>query len=109
MFTPGRITDIDARRKLTPAEVARIEASMDAHAVTVLSGQDITDEQQLAFSRNFGPLEEGANSGARDSELREHGGHVEVLPHRARLAIRREADDLHRAYLDLLAGGRHGA
>ena len=70
MFTPGRITDIDARRKLTPAEVARIEASMDAHAVTVLSGQDITDEQQLAFSRNFGPLEEGANSGARDSELR---------------------------------------
>jgi alpha-ketoglutarate-dependent 2,4-dichlorophenoxyacetate dioxygenase len=70
MFTPARITDIDARTKLTPAEVARIEASMDAHAVTILPGQDIDDEQQLAFSRNFGPLEEGANSGARDSELR---------------------------------------
>ena len=70
MFTPGRITDIDARKPLTPAEVAKVEASMDAHAVTVLPGQDITDEQQLAFSRNFGPLEEGANSGARDSELR---------------------------------------
>src|SRR5215471_10974574 len=70
MFTPGRITDIDARRSLTPAEVARIEASMDAHAVTILPGQDITDEQQLAFSRNFGPLEDGANSGARDQDLR---------------------------------------
>jgi len=70
MFTAGRITDIDARKTLTRAEVARIEASMDAHAVTVLPGQDINDEQQLAFSRNFGPLEEGANSGARDSELR---------------------------------------
>jgi alpha-ketoglutarate-dependent 2,4-dichlorophenoxyacetate dioxygenase len=70
MFTPGRITDIDARRKLTPAEVTRIEASMDAHAITILPGQDINDEQQLAFSCNFGPLEEGANSGARDSELR---------------------------------------
>jgi alpha-ketoglutarate-dependent 2,4-dichlorophenoxyacetate dioxygenase len=70
MFTPGRLTQIDARRKLTPAEVAAVEASMDAHAVTVLPNQDINDEQQLAFSRNFGPLEEGANSGARDSELR---------------------------------------
>src|ERR1700722_13582336 len=70
MFTPGRITDIDARQPLSPAEVARIEASMDAHAVTILPRQDIDDAQQLAFSRNFGPLEEGANSGARDSELR---------------------------------------
>ena len=70
MFTAGRITDIDARKTLTPAEVTRIEASMDAHAVTVLPGQDINDEQQLTFSRNFGPLEEGANSGARDQDLR---------------------------------------
>jgi alpha-ketoglutarate-dependent 2,4-dichlorophenoxyacetate dioxygenase len=67
---PGRITDIDARKPLTPAEVARIEAAMDEHAVVVLPSQDITDEQQLAFTRNFGPLEEGANSGARDSDLR---------------------------------------
>jgi alpha-ketoglutarate-dependent 2,4-dichlorophenoxyacetate dioxygenase len=70
MFTAGRITTIDARRPLVPAEVAAIEAAMDRHAVIVLPAQDITDEQQLAFSRNFGPLEEGANSGARDSELR---------------------------------------
>ena len=70
MFMPGRITDIDARQPLSPAEIARIEASMDAHAVTILPCQDIDDAQQLAFSRNFGPLEEGANSGARDSELR---------------------------------------
>jgi alpha-ketoglutarate-dependent 2,4-dichlorophenoxyacetate dioxygenase len=70
MFTPSRITDIDTRRPLSPAEIARIEASMDAHAVTILPGQDIDDAQQLAFTRNFGPLEEGANSGARDSELR---------------------------------------
>ena len=70
MFTAGRITDIDARQPLSPAEVARIEASMDAHAVTLLPRQEIDDAQQLAFTRNFGPLEEGANSGARNSELR---------------------------------------
>jgi alpha-ketoglutarate-dependent 2,4-dichlorophenoxyacetate dioxygenase len=70
MFTAGRITDIDVRKALTPAEVAKVEASMDAHAVTVLPGQDITDEQQLAFTKNFGPLVDGANSGARDQDLR---------------------------------------
>ncbi len=66
----ARVTGIDARRPLTPDEVAAVEQAMDRHAVVVLPGQDITDEQQLAFSRNFGPLEEGANSGARDAELR---------------------------------------
>ena len=43
---------------------------MDAHAVTILPGQDIDDEQQLAFTRNFGPFVDGANSGARDADLR---------------------------------------
>jgi alpha-ketoglutarate-dependent 2,4-dichlorophenoxyacetate dioxygenase len=66
----ARMTGIDARRPLTSAEVEAIEAAMDKYAVLVLPGQDITDEQQLAFTRNFGPLEDGANSGARDSELR---------------------------------------
>jgi alpha-ketoglutarate-dependent 2,4-dichlorophenoxyacetate dioxygenase len=66
----GRLTGIDARQALTPDEVAAVERGMDDRAVLVLPGQDISDEQQLAFSRNFGPLEEGANSGARDSELR---------------------------------------
>jgi alpha-ketoglutarate-dependent 2,4-dichlorophenoxyacetate dioxygenase len=70
MFTAGRITDIDARKPLTPAEVARIEASMDAHAVTILPDQDINDEQQLAFTRHFGDFVDGANSGARDADLR---------------------------------------
>jgi len=66
----GRMTGIDARQPLTPDEVAAVERAMDRHAVLVLPGQDITDAQQLAFTRNFGPLEEGANSGARDAELR---------------------------------------
>jgi alpha-ketoglutarate-dependent 2,4-dichlorophenoxyacetate dioxygenase len=66
----ARLTGIDAHRALAPAEVAAVEAAMDRYAVVVMPGQDITDEQQLAFSRNFGPLEDGANSGARDAELR---------------------------------------
>ncbi|MBY0321307.1 MAG: TauD/TfdA family dioxygenase [Reyranella sp.] len=66
----ARLTGIDARRPLTPPEVEAIDEGMNRHAVLVLPGQDITDEQQLAFTRNFGPLEEGANSTVRNSELR---------------------------------------
>jgi alpha-ketoglutarate-dependent 2,4-dichlorophenoxyacetate dioxygenase len=64
------MTGIDARRPLTRTEAEAIEAAMDRHAVLVLPGQDITDAEQLAFSRNFGPLEEGANSTVRNAELR---------------------------------------
>lgn len=66
----ARMTGIDVRKPLTRAEIDAINAGMDRYAVLVLPGQDITDEQQLAFTRNFGALEEGANSGARDAELR---------------------------------------
>jgi len=66
----ARLTGIDARRPFTPAEVEAIDEGMNRHAVLVLPGQDITDEQQLVFTRNFGPLEEGANSTVRNSELR---------------------------------------
>ena len=47
-----------------------INAGMDKYAVLVLPGQDITDEQQLAFTANFGPFQDGANSTERKQELR---------------------------------------
>jgi alpha-ketoglutarate-dependent 2,4-dichlorophenoxyacetate dioxygenase len=66
----GRMTGIDVRRPLTAAEVAAVDAGMDRYAVLVLPGQDITDEQQLAFTANFGPFQDGANSTERREELR---------------------------------------
>ena len=66
----GRMTGIDARRTLTPAEVDAVNAGMDKHAVLVLPGQNITDEQQIEFSRNFGPLQNGANATERRPQLR---------------------------------------
>ena len=53
----GEVEGVDLRRPLVPDEVAAIEASMDEYAVLVFRGQDITDEQQVAFSRNFGRIE----------------------------------------------------
>src|SRR2546422_2256212 len=54
----GEVSDIDIARPLTPDEVAAIEAGMDRYAVLVFRDQKITDEQQMAFSRNFGALED---------------------------------------------------
>ncbi len=53
----GEVEGVDLRRPLTPDEVAAIDAGMDRYGVLVLHGQNITDEQQVAFSLNFGRLE----------------------------------------------------
>jgi alpha-ketoglutarate-dependent 2,4-dichlorophenoxyacetate dioxygenase len=66
----GRMTGIDVRRPLSPDEVKAVDAGMDRYAVLVLPGQDITDEQQIAFTRNFGPLQNGANATLKRPELR---------------------------------------
>jgi alpha-ketoglutarate-dependent 2,4-dichlorophenoxyacetate dioxygenase len=66
----GRMTGVDVRKPLTPAEVDAVNAGMDKHAVLVLPGQDITDEQQIEFTRNFGPLQNGANATLKRPDLR---------------------------------------
>ena len=54
----GEVSGIDIARPLAPDEVAAIEAGMDRHAVLVFRDRRLTDERQMAFSRNFGPLED---------------------------------------------------
>ena len=66
----AEMTGIDVRKPLTPAEVDAVNAGMDKHAVLVLPRQDITDEQQIEFTKNFGPLQNGANATLRRPELR---------------------------------------
>src|SRR5258708_13378710 len=53
----GEVSGVDLRNPLTPQEAADIEAGMDKYAVLLFRNQDITDEQQLAFSLNFGNRE----------------------------------------------------
>jgi alpha-ketoglutarate-dependent 2,4-dichlorophenoxyacetate dioxygenase len=54
----GEVTGVDLRQKLTPQEASDIEAGMDKYAVLIFHGQDITDDQQIAFARNFGERED---------------------------------------------------
>ena len=53
----GEVSGVDLRKPLTPQEARDIEAGMDEYAVLLFRTQDITDEQQLAFARNFGERE----------------------------------------------------
>ena len=48
----ARLTGIDVRRPLTAAEVEAIDSGMNRHAVLVLPGQNISDEQQLDFTQD---------------------------------------------------------
>jgi alpha-ketoglutarate-dependent 2,4-dichlorophenoxyacetate dioxygenase len=54
----GEVAGVDLRARLTREEVAAIEAGMDRFAVLAFRGQDIDDAQQVAFTLEFGPLEE---------------------------------------------------
>jgi alpha-ketoglutarate-dependent 2,4-dichlorophenoxyacetate dioxygenase len=75
----GEVTGIDLTRPMTEPERAAIEAGMDRYAVLVFPGQNITDDQQMAFTKNFGEIElaRGGNI-TKDHELRLKQGMVDV-------------------------------
>ena len=75
----GEISGIDTTRALSPPTLAAIEAAMDRYAVLVFRDQRLTDEQQLAFSRGFGELEETGGTGiSKAGELRLHPAFADV-------------------------------
>jgi alpha-ketoglutarate-dependent 2,4-dichlorophenoxyacetate dioxygenase len=54
----GEVSGIDIARPLSRDEVAAVEAGMDRYAVLLFRDQKVSDEQQMAFSLNFGVLED---------------------------------------------------
>ena len=75
-FTPiqklfvAEVADIDLRHPLTPPEAAELDEAMNRYGVLVFHDQDITDDQQKAFARNFGPLELATGNIQRPEERR---------------------------------------
>ena len=53
----GEVTAINLCAPITQAQADAIEKGMDDYAVLTFPGQPMTDEQQVAFTRNFGQLE----------------------------------------------------
>ena len=68
----GEVSSVDITRPLSAEDVRAIEAGMDRYAVLVYHDQRLTDEQQKAFSVNFGALEQTAGGNvtkAQDKRL----------------------------------------
>ena len=50
---------IDLRKRPTSDVVAEIDAAMDTYGVLVVRGQPLTEDEQIEFTRAFGPLDVG--------------------------------------------------
>lgn len=53
----GEVSGIDLRQPISPQLAREVEAGMDHYGVLVFHDQQIDDEQQLAFTRHFGPID----------------------------------------------------
>ena len=56
----GEVSGVDLTKPLSHEEAAAIDEGMNRFGVLAFHGQNITDEQQIAFSRNFGEIENSA-------------------------------------------------
>lgn len=75
----GEVSGLDLTRPLTREDAAAIETAIAKHAVLVFRDQRITDDQQLAFSRCFGDLEETRGTGiSKPGEQRLHPAFADV-------------------------------
>ena len=74
-FFAGEVSGIDITRPLTADAVDAIEKGMDEFGVLVFHDQALTDETQMAFSRDFGELELATNN-LRDSKEQRLGVHI---------------------------------
>ena len=75
----GEVSGADLRQPLSKADAAAVDAGMDRYAVLVFRDQNITDDQQMAFTQNFGAIEnaKGGNI-TKDHELRLKPGMIDV-------------------------------
>ena len=53
----GEVSGVDLQQPLGPKTISAIESAMDRYAVLVFRDQNISDDEQLTFSQNFGPIE----------------------------------------------------
>jgi alpha-ketoglutarate-dependent 2,4-dichlorophenoxyacetate dioxygenase len=68
----AEITGVDLTRPLDDAVFELIAAAFDEYSVLVFRGQALTDEQQMAFSQRFGPLETTVRTLGKEDRLGAH-------------------------------------
>jgi len=68
----ARVEGVDLARPLDEASFSRIFDAFQEYSVLVFPDQRLTDEQQMAFSRRFGPLEATIKSIGQERRLHEN-------------------------------------
>ena len=66
----GLVEGIDLRQPISNQKIATIEAAMDRFAVLVFRHQPINDDEQIAFAKRFGSLEQATGDLAQGAERR---------------------------------------
>jgi alpha-ketoglutarate-dependent 2,4-dichlorophenoxyacetate dioxygenase len=66
----AEVRGVDLTRRVMPDVFAEIDTAFNRHGILVFPDQPVTDEQQLAFSRLFGPLEVNPNYAGAKMRLR---------------------------------------
>ena len=93
----AEVGDVALGEPLAPADLAAIRAAFTKYAILIFPDQEFDDESQLAFARNFGPLETTVFKARKDHTLRLHENMADVgnLDSQNRIL---EADNRQRLY-----------
>ena len=92
----GHVEGVDARKPLAPQQIAALESGLARFGVLVLRDQQITDAEQIAFSRSLGELEHATGDLVQGADRRlpmelndisnlDRDGKLRALDDRARL------------------------
>src|SRR5215469_3752316 len=90
----AQVRGVDLIRLVPPDVFAEVEAAFARYAVLVFPEQLVTDEQQLAFSRLFGPLEVNPNYAGAKMRLRADVADISNLDAEGRVLARDDGRNL---------------
>ena len=90
----AELRGVDLTRPVGPQVFAEIDAAFNRHGILVFPEQPVTDEQQLEFSRLFGPLEVNPNYAGTKMRLRADVADISNLDAEGRVLARDDRRNL---------------
>src|SRR5205823_8310581 len=90
----AELRGVDLTHPIAPEMFAEIEAAFNRYGILVFPGPPLTDEQQLAFSRLFGPLEVNPNYAGAKMRLRPDIADISNLHAEGRVLARDDRPNL---------------
>jgi alpha-ketoglutarate-dependent 2,4-dichlorophenoxyacetate dioxygenase len=90
----AEVRGVDLTRPVMPQTFAAIESAFNRHGILVFPEQPVTDEQQLVFSRLFGPLEVNPNYAGAKMRLRPDIADISNLDAEGRVLARDDRRNL---------------